>query len=336
MKEIIFGDIHFGEKGNQTIFNEDCLDYLDFLTQYAKDNGISRCVFLGDWFHSRNSINVSTLQYAIRGIEKLQDTFSEVIFILGNHDTYYRDSLSVHSLEFIKKYTNVRLIDEITTIGNCTYVPWLVGDMFDNISGIQQDYVYGHFELPGFLLNAMVTMPDNGKIQKDKFQQKYVFSGHFHKRQIQVSKNGTEFHYVGNAFPHNFSDANDVLRGFCVHEHGSEPIYVNWDGIPKYCSISLQTLLDEPEVYINEKTYAKIKIDLNIQQEDSIFIRETFMKIFGAREIQYVKPNIYEQTFEDEDDIMFDSIDDIVIKQLGNVDSSTIDKSKLIEIYKSL
>jgi hypothetical protein len=60
------------------------------------------------------------------------------------------------------------------------------------------------------------------------------------------------------------------------------------------------------------------------------------MKVFNAREIQFVKPNVYEHTFEDEDEITFDSIDDIVISQLNNVDSNTIDKSKLIEIYKSL
>lgn len=336
MKEIIFGDIHFGEKGNQTVFNDDCLAYLDFLTGYAKDNDINKCVFLGDWFHSRNSINVNTLQTAIRGMEKLQDTFDEVIFILGNHDTYYRDSLQVHSLEFIKKYPNITLIDDITTIGNCTYVPWLVGDMFDRVKNIQSDYVYGHFEIPGFLLNAMVAMPENGKMSKEFFKQQYVFSGHFHKRQIQRQKNGTEFHYVGNAFPHNFSDSNDLLRGFCVHEHGEEPIYVNWDELPNYCTMSLQTLLDEPETYINDKTYAKIKIDLNISHEDSIFIRETFMKVFSAREIQFTKPNAFENVFEDEEEIAFDSIDDIVISQLNNIDSNTIDKSKIIEIYKSL
>ena len=32
----------------------------------------------------------------------------------------------------------------------------------------------------------------------------YVFSGHFHRRQVKGN-----IHYIGNTFPHNYSDAND-------------------------------------------------------------------------------------------------------------------------------
>ena len=54
MKVTIFGDIHYGNKGNSNIFNDDCDEYLNFLIDESKKQDIDTCIFLGDWFHSRN------------------------------------------------------------------------------------------------------------------------------------------------------------------------------------------------------------------------------------------------------------------------------------------
>ena len=48
--------------------------------------------------------------------------------------------------------------------------------------------------------------------------QEYVFTGHFHKRQVKDN-----IIYTGNAFPHNFSDAWDDERGWMFLEWGKEP-----------------------------------------------------------------------------------------------------------------
>lgn len=336
MKEIIFGDIHFGEKGNSSVFNQDCLDYIDFLCQYAISNDIKKCVFLGDYFHTRSALNVATLTSGLQGIRKLAETFDELIFILGNHDLYYRHSLSTHSLDFLKEFDNIRLIDEITVDGDCTYVPWLVNDMFTEFKNTSNRFIYGHFELPGFLLNAMSTMPDNGKIDVQGIKAEYLFSGHFHKRQNYVSESGCSINYIGSCFPHNFSDSNDNARGFCVHEHGEEPVFVNWEECPSYCSLPLSCLLESPEDYINDKTYAKILVDLNISQEEAIFIRETFMKVFQTREISYTRKAAEMQQYDESEMEDFESIDSIVINGLKNVDSNTLDTNVLIGLYNSL
>jgi DNA repair exonuclease SbcCD nuclease subunit len=94
MKRIIFGDIHFGKKGNSHTFNKDCHRFLDDMISYASENNIKEVVFLGDWFHSRNSINVNTMKSGIDGVRKLANNFDRIIMILGNHDLYYRDSRS--------------------------------------------------------------------------------------------------------------------------------------------------------------------------------------------------------------------------------------------------
>ncbi len=337
-KSILFTDIHFGNKGNSVTFNKDCLDFIDFVIETAKAEGITKCKFLGDYFHVRSSINVNTMKYAIEGIRKLDEYFDEVVMILGNHDLYYRENKDVHSLEFAKEFKSVKLIDTITVDGDCAYIPWLNGEEWKNVIGITAPYVFGHFELPGFLLNSMVSMPETGEIGADTFsdQNLYIFSGHFHKRQKQVNKKGYEIHYIGSAFAHNFSDANDQERGVCIVEDGEEPRYINWKEAPNYLNIPLSEILENPEKYINEKTYAKVKLDLNVSYEESIFIRETFMKLFEAREISYVHEKKDIEEYEDIGEITFDTVDAIVVKSLDTVESKTIDKRKLISIYNDL
>ena len=79
--------------------------------------------------------------------------------------------------------------------------------------------MFGHFELPTFKLNAMVEMSDHGGLKSEMFEhQDYVFSGHFHHRQIKGN-----VIYTGNAFPHNFSDSWDDERGWMFLEWDKEP-----------------------------------------------------------------------------------------------------------------
>ena len=337
IKTIMFTDIHMGNKGNSVQFNEDCLNFIDFVIETAKKENIKRCFFLGDYFHSRNTLNVQTLKTGITGVRKLSEYFDDVYMIPGNHDSYYRDSIEIHSLEFVKEFKNIHLIEKITTIDDFTFVPWLVGEEWKKLKDISSPYILGHFEFPGFLLNAMVKMPDLGKLSAEDFgnNTKYIFSGHFHKRQIQKTKKGYEIHYIGNSFPHNFSDANDSQRGVCIIEDNEEPRYVNWSEMPNYLVTNLSDLLEQPEI-LNDKTYAKVKLDLNLNIEDAMFIRETFMNIFSTRDISYTHEKTDQDQYEDLSEVQFDTIDAIVIKSLENVESNTIDKRKLIELYNNL
>lgn len=341
MKRLIFGDIHFGKKGNSHTFNNDCHDFLDMMIEYTKDKDIDEVVFLGDWFHSRNSINVSTMKSGIDGIRKLAKSFKKIYFIIGNHDLYYRDSRAIHSLEIVKEFDNIILVDDIIEDkeNDATYVPWLTDSDYKKVFGINTKYIFGHFELPTFLLNNVVRMPDTGKINVDSFSSnvEYIFSGHFHKRQKKISKkNKYEVHYIGNCFPHDFSDTNDTQRGFCILESGEEPQYINWRDMPNYLSVPLSYILKSPFHSLNAKTYAKIEVDLQLGTDDVMFIREELMKMHNSRELSFTYKNEENEEFEDIDETTFESIDDIVLKSLDNVDSPNFDKDKLKNLYLNI
>ena len=185
-KAAVFTDIHLGLKGNSKVHNDDCEQFVDWFIQNAKDNNCETGIFCGDWHHNRNSLNLTTMDATIRSMEKLGGAFEQFFFFDGNHDLYYKDKRDVNSTAFAKHIPGITFIDEITTKEDVTLVPWLVGEEWKKIKDIKSKYMFGHFELPSFYMNAMVQMPDTGELKAEHFKhQEYVFSGHFHKRQQQ-------------------------------------------------------------------------------------------------------------------------------------------------------
>ena len=51
MKYILFSDIHFGNKSNSDEFNQQCLDFLDFIIDKTQNMDIDGAIFLGHWYH---------------------------------------------------------------------------------------------------------------------------------------------------------------------------------------------------------------------------------------------------------------------------------------------
>jgi hypothetical protein len=197
---------------------------------------------------------------------------------------------------------------------------------------MKQKYVFGHFELPYFKMNAMVEMPDVGTIKTEHFAGcGKVFSGHFHKR--QQMKNVT---YMGNAFPHNYADAWDEDRGMMILEWGGEPKYINWPDMPRYITIKISELLEDPEKYLKTKMYVRVTLDVKISYEEANFIRETFIDKYGLRELQLIPEQVDNAQQPLVEVQKFDSVDQIVISQLQGVDSETYDKNILTAIYRDL
>ena len=216
-KAAFFTDIHFGLRSNSQTHNQDCEDFVDWFIKTAKKNDCDTGFFLGDWHHNRNSLNIVTMDYSLRALEKLGKAFDQFFFFPGNHDLYYKDKRDIHSVEFGKYIPGITIIHQPMTIGEVTMCPWLVGEEYKTVGRKDARYIFGHFELPSFYMNAMVQMPDHGEIQLDQFKRYELgLSGHFHKRQ-----NKQNMHYIGNAFPHNYADTWDDDRGMMILEWGS-------------------------------------------------------------------------------------------------------------------
>jgi DNA repair exonuclease SbcCD nuclease subunit len=332
-KAALFTDIHFGLKSNSQIHNEDCLNFVKWATAKAKEEGCETCFFLGDWHNNRASINIVTLQYSLRALEHLNDNFEKVYFIPGNHDLYYRDKRDVQSVEWAKHLPNIQICNDWFIEGNVVIAPWLVGDDHKRLTKLKGQYLFGHFELPGYLMNAMVEMPEHGEFKREDIEHfGHVFSGHFHKRQTR--KNVT---YIGNAFPHNYADAGDDERGLTVLEWGKEMEHYAWPDQPRYRVYQLSDVLNHTEKMLLPGMHVRVNLDVDISYEESTFIKEKFVGDYKLREITLIPAKTTDLTdYEIQGNIEFESVDQIVSNQLTNIESDKFNKALLLDIYRNL
>ena len=276
-KRAIFTDIHFGKKSNSEIHNKDCLNYIDwFCKQVKNDPSIDHVWFLGDWNEERASISGLTLKYSYNGAKKLNELGVPVYIITGNHDLHQRNNRNVFNTEIFGSLPNIILINDITIIdeihGGVLGVPYLIGDEYEEMLKYKHvPVVMGHLELKGFRLTGTSSILEEGPDAKTFFKtQRKVFSGHFHCRD---SKDNV--HYIGNAFPMDYSDANDTNRGMAVYDFRTDDVkYINWPECPKYIKTKLSDVLKNPSKVLDENARVKVVVDQEISLSENNEIKK--------------------------------------------------------------
>jgi len=332
-KVAVCTDIHFGLKSNSLLHNTDCEEFIDWFIETAKAEGCETGMFLGDWHHHRASINMQTLHFSLRSLEKLSKAFDTFYFIPGNHDLYFRDKRDIHGVEWARHIPNIILVNDWFKQDDVIIAPWLVGDDYKKLAKMSSKYMFGHFELPNFKMNAMVEMPDTGEVKLDSFQGvEKVFSGHFHLR--QQKQNVT---YIGNCFPHNFADAGDSDRGMMILSWGEEPVFKAWPKQPLYRVMKLSDAIDQAANIFVPNMHVRVELDIDISYEEANFIKETFIRDYKLREMALIP--IKRNTIDTDlapGDVKFESVDQIVTDQITNIDSEFYDPKLLLKIYQSL
>ena len=330
-KAAVFTDLHIGLKSNSAAHLADCDEFIDWMIETALAEGCSTCIFCGDFHHNRSSINIVALTHSLRALEKLNDAFDDVFFLPGNHDLYFKDRRDVMSAVWAKHIPNIHVISDILSVDDVTFVPWLIGDDYKTIRRIKTKYVFGHFELPHFFMNAMIKMPDSGNLKSEDFSEvDMVFTGHFHRRQQQ-----NNITYLGNAFPHNYADKDDDERGFMILEWGEQPRFFNWPNAPRYRVYNLSDLAEDPDGMLLPKMCVRVNLDLPISYEEANFIKESFADAYDLREISLLPQK---QSLESTEitTVAFESVDQIVQTELSNITSKEFDQHLLMEIYRNL
>jgi DNA repair exonuclease SbcCD nuclease subunit len=220
MKVAIITDTHYGARKGSKLFHDYFeLFYKNVFFPTLEEQGITTVIHMGDAFDSRKSIDYQSLEWAKRVVFEPLKNY-EVQMIVGNHDSYYKNTNNTNSPQLLlKDYPNIKTYSSPTEIkvGNLDIllIPWICIENEEQslkmIKKTKAKVAMGHLELQGFRVNSQIIMEHGleANIFKDFSK---VFSGHYHTR----SNNGTIF-YLGNPYQMFWTDVNDT-RGFVIFD----------------------------------------------------------------------------------------------------------------------
>lgn len=336
MKILQIGDIHFGEKGNSEVFNNQILDFIDWACGVAKDRNITTCVQLGDYFHERNKVNVATLNAGIAGAIQLQQTFGrENVFVLaGNHDVYYKDRVDVSSVNVLAPYVTVISEPTVIPFENKTVVmiPWIVdNEMWDKIvsMGDDNDYLYSHLELNGFKVNDQYTM-EHGYSPKELKRYKRVLTGHYHSPQQMGN-----IQYAGTPFPISMNEANEA-HGVWIHDTETDDLeFIEYTGL-RIVSISY-TEISSLESYDPATTTVRLEFPDDLEDENLIEECKKLLEDSGFENVKtkYRGKKLQELLEQDTEVVEVENIDHFVMSSLSAMtDVVGVSTDKLNKLYK--
>ncbi len=332
-------DIHFGCKNNSAQHNEDCVNYLTwFCNIVRKDPSIDHIIFLGDWFENRSALNISTLHYSYIGAKMLNDLDIPVFFVIGNHDLYHKHTREIYSTVHFNEFDNFRIIIEPTVITEIETTPLICPYLFPHEYGELFQYNklatwWGHFEFQGFVITGYNVKMPTGPNPKDFTGPKYIFSGHFHKRQ----RSGNIV-YIGNTFPTNFGDASDTDRGMMVYDHLSQQLdFYNWTQCPQYVKTNISTILDD-DIVLPMHSRVKCLLDVPLTYEEQTGLKYSLIETYKLREFTFVDDVVDDsQSDIEQDDVeQIESVDETVVRLLSGIDMPSINNDTLIQLYWKL
>jgi hypothetical protein len=216
----LINDTHFGFKSDHPLFREYFGKFFsETFLPYLITNGFKEIIHLGDFFDRRKYVNFETLKYVRETVlEPLQSAGIICHIVLGNHDTYYKNTSSTNSLrELLGSYDNLRIYEspqdvEIDGV-SLAFVPWInegnQQQFLDFLKTSKSRVAFGHFELMGFEVLRGVKS-DIGIDSKTLDRFEYVFSGHFHQKH-----DDGHVYYLGTQYDMTFADVYEK-KGFHV------------------------------------------------------------------------------------------------------------------------
>ena len=225
MKIALLNDSHFGVRNDSEAFRNYQLRFFDeIFFPYLKEHNIKTFVHLGDVVDRRKFINFQTASiWRKKFWDRLYEEQIDTHIIIGNHDTYYKNTNEVNAIEnlytsFDRKhepfiYTKSTVVDFDGT--PILFVPWICDDNYDHSMNMLQtakaEIVMGHLEIKGVeMQNGVIN--EHGLAKSDFSRYDRVISGYFHKH----TDDGQIF-YCGAQYEMTWSDYQDP-KGFHIFD----------------------------------------------------------------------------------------------------------------------
>lgn len=345
MKIALLTDSHAGVRNDSLAFH----DYMkrfydDVFFRYLDEHNVTTVVHCGDIVDRRKYININTA-YRLRK-DLIEPAINRGITwhqIIGNHDTYHKNTNKVSSfIELFNRYP-INIYYETTEVmfdgTKILFIPWICDDnkehSFKLIKETDAQIAFGHLELEGFEMfkGSIVSHGDDPSLF-GRFDT--VCSGHFHHR-----SNRGNIHYLGSPAEYTWSDYNDP-RGF--HIFDTETRELTFIENP-YKMFHKFWYNDGDINFVDSKIdYSQFSgkiIKIIIQEKNNPYWFDKFIENIEKNnpiDIQIVEDHLNLNLEEDEEIVdEAESTIDIFKKYIRNTESKGINKEKLenkiVELY---
>ena len=339
MKIALITDTHFGGRNDSGSFDSFFKKFYDevFFPELKKRD-VKNIFHLGDCFDRRKYINFDSLRSCREYFfDKTIDENICVDMIVGNHDTYYKNTNNVNSPELLlNDYFNVAVYkkpDTITIGGRDILVlPWICTDNYEqSIKAIKETdakVCFGHLELEGFQMWK-------GQENKEGFDPKLfrnfdlVCSGHFHHRHSKGN-----ITYLGNPYEMFWNDFEDQ-RGF--HIFDTETLELEF--IKNPFTMFEKVYYDDTQTTPNVDNYKDKVVKLIVVNKNDHTAYDKFLdKLYKANPIEV---KIVEDFSEFESDLLDDEDIDLtdtltLVSQYVDALETDVDKERLKTLMKTL
>lgn len=340
MKTVIIGDLHIGiRNGNQYFFRMMKNFFEEKFFPFLYENNITRVIQLGDILDKRKSIDFTVAKFLRDDfLRKFDESKIELYAISGNHDLYYRQSVSIDGpSQFTNGYQYVKIIKEPMVLDDFLLIPWVCDENKQNIVDFleknrnPQKIVLGHFELAGFPV-IKGHMAERGSLENDIFSgYKKVISGHYHSPSSRKN-----IVYIGTPYELSWNETGDEKKYYVYDDETTEivPIYTNQR---LFIQVDWYKRDDYNLEFFKDK-YIRLLIDEETDENIlSLYLSE--IDKIGVADIKVLRKDIVDNAKEQEEVTQVDDILSIMMTYIDenfkNSDSEcTLTKEITTSIYK--
>ena len=335
-KVALITDTHFGiRKGSQIFHDYFQKFYRDTFFHYLDSNSIDTVVHLGDCFDVRKGIDYWSLDWAKTNFfDPLRERGIHLHLIVGNHDIFYKESLSINSPGLnLREYDNISIYSrpETVRIKDCLsfMVPWIctdnAEDFVEQLESTSAAVCFGHLELAGFYANKDYQC-QHGTDAKVFSQFDRVFSGHFHKK--SSSGNIT---YLGNPYQLYWNDEGDV-RGFHIFDTKTKEIEFIENPNTMFHKVFYnegnQKLINHNKL---ADTYVKVVVEKSTPKKLTHFVDKLYE--VGIHDLKVIE----NQDLTIDDDVEIEAEDTLTtLTNYVSAMDGEFNKDNVINIFKSL
>ena len=315
MKIALVTDTHFGARNDNTAFADYFGKfYTDIFFPYLKENNINTIIHLGDIVDRRKYINYQTQAHMQKAfIDPIIENDYTMHVIIGNHDTYYKNTNEINSMQQLygtTGYEKIKWYDNNPAVLNfdgcdIMLLPWLCSNNIEpfmkEVDKTTAQVLFGHLELKGFEMYRG-AINDHGFDSSlfNKFD--IVCSGHFHHKSTVGNIN-----YLGSPYEITWSDFDDP-RGFHIFDTDNRTIEFVRNPYTMFNKIFYDDENQTMEYVVNQnyERLANSYVKVIIKNKTNPYWFDMFME-----KLEKVNP-IHIQVVEDHLNLDLESDDDIV------------------------